>query len=393
MAIPTFTNQEIKQSSSLNLKSIHPDTKVEYFFTTYNRFCDEIGKPEHRVNLRSLNKKSFYEELGSIYENHNKVRNEKAISGAGATSGISLISTQFPELEYVLQLKGGIFIKAGARYYPEANGNYTFSGGANFGRFAQSTGEATTLRTAFTNDIAVGKMTQAQVILNDYNAEIPIFESVASRYAENPAKLYAIFTSLLENQKLVLTDDLAITAITTSSGVTALPVEAGFGSLTGAIVKAIGITSKYQFVPKIFLNTTGFATLQNERNSFGDPIQKQYAQFSFNTIQGALSPNGGLVGYFGSYEVHVVPAINNTFDVDASTNAITSATTGNKSLVMVGVPTDIGIIRGRSEFDTTSIFTSQNSFTAYINNLAVLGAKTKAGAGVINPASWAYYAF
>jgi hypothetical protein len=361
----------------------HPIEKISNLLEQWNNAMTLSGRIEYKVPTE-IDKAEMYAEL-------EKFENEKAITGAGASTGLGLISNYYPQLQYVLNIAGGVYIASGAQYQDEVNGNAVFTGAANFGDFVALTSTLTTPTTS-PNDIAGNNLGQTTVNLNQYYAEVPIFNTVAARYASNPGQLYGVFSSLLELKKLVNLDVLATTAIVLNAGVTATPVQVGPGPITSAMIQMIKITSKYQFRPKYYMNQAAFADFVNERNTFGDTIQKAYAQYSFTQVSGSSIANAGLVGYFGGYEIHLVPSIPSSCTVDVN-NAVTAVTGGNKNVIIMGIPNDLGIIRGRAEFDTNTVFSPGNSLAAARTGQTIISASTQQGAGLINTASWSYYAY
>lgn len=319
---------------------------------------------------------------------------KKAITGAGATTGSSLVSSEYQALDpaHLNYTKGGAFRMSGALVKSNQVGSAVFTGFNPTSKFVAHASSTT----PGSNDIIGSTSVTKTIAINRYIAQVPIYDDpVTANYVSSPAQLFAVFEKFLEDRKMLLEDTLSAVAISSDANVTALASSSEtYAKISSSIYKMI--TSLSQFGrPVVYLNHSGLYSLLNERNADGmfmnDDLTKAGMKFNFANTTGMI-PEVGLVGYLMGSPVFVTSEILSTYTVDGS-NVVTAQTGGSKTLAIAGLPRQLGIARGRSDFDFVTMFNPQNDRTQFTTGITEIDAQTYAGAGVINPKGFQYYAF
>jgi len=370
-----------RQMGNLSQKKIE---LAKQFFGSWNAIAKSVGDNDRII--KDLDVEKFSKEYFEV---------KKAITGAETATGSSLVSSEYQALDsaHLNYTKGGAFRLSGAMVKTNQVGSAVFTGFNPTAKFVAHSSSTT----AGSNDIIDSTGVTATVAINRYIAQIPIYDDpVTANYVNSPAQLFAVFEKFLEDRKMLLEDTLSAAAITSNASVTALATSSeSYAKISSSIYRMITNLVKYGQLPAVYLNHSGLYSLLNERDANGqfmnDDLSKAGMKFSFANANGMI-PEVGLVGYMMGSPVYVTSEILSTYMTDAS-NVITAQTGGNKTAVIVGLPKQLGIARGRQEFDFVTIFNPQNDRTQFTTGITEIDAQTYAGAGVINPVGFQYYAF
>ena len=319
------------------------------------------------------------------------IDNLKTFTGAGAATGQGLIETRVDTpITYVGNL-GGVFIEAGVDYKANQNYNVTVNSFSLNGSYSQ-------IACGTDTDNEISTFATGTATLLRERAEIQGCEDVIARTPDR-TQLIASFENALENEKLVLADQKAAAAVTSSASVAAIPT-AGLSTdapITDAMLAMIGNIGDLYSQPGtghvFIMNNTVFSKMLREADTTGGLINSpMFARGQFQAdYPNGRRPTVGLVGYFAGYPVYLSNGILSTYTVDAS-QAITAQTGGTNSAVLFGLPYTLGLYRGLAEMDTITIFNPQNDRQSYLEGEVTVGAATYMAAVLKSPAAWNYRA-
>jgi hypothetical protein len=389
---PKFNNM-----NKLNTKAL------PQFVKTWNTLADQNQEYDKIIDLEQLNEQEVVKEYSSFkssdeYKGITKSFFNKAVTGAGATTGSGLVATVFQPLEEIVSVQGGAFLASGVRFKDNQIGSATFPAASNPGHYKAGTSGST-----INNDVTSGNpFFNNTATLLPYTAEVDIYDNpVTVNYIGGAGQLFALFETFLANEKLVLSDTLLAASITGSSAVTALPTSgATYAPIGSSILKMITNLSKYG-KPTVYLNHGGFYKWLDERNSLGDGVKYPGGNFVFTSANGEVSAIGK-VGVFAGADVFIVPndttdATNPTGVLSAYTtngsNVITAQTGGTKTVAIVAIPRFLGIAKTGNENDIITNFSPSNSYQAFSTGQNIIAGRTHMGTVVINPTTVQYYAF
>lgn len=378
-------NLMLEKSIQSGMETQESQAFVESFFEGWNQIAKSRG--DYNKVYKEINYTQFVNEYTDIQKS---LKARKSTTGAGTATGSGLIHTEFMPLteDMIADVLGGAFAASGAqKRINSATVQFTSTG--PLGRYvAQTSNPASPTKNEVSPTYYTLKIAPEQQI-----AEVEIYDApVLASYTPSPAQLISVFRTVLELTKEQREDEIVAEAVTGNANVAALPVSsAGRFGIAERILKARMDISVYGR-PTIYMNEVGFYTFLNERDGNENfSINNVNYQFIKMTVGGDV-PRVGKIGTFVGCPVVLVPEIKNTYTVNGS-NVVTGQTGGNRTVVMVGIPRHVGIVRGPNVMDYVSGFTGQNSRENAREGVTSIIGKTFMNGGVINPTTWAYYAF
>lgn len=389
MAIITATDVE---KDSFIPKNPRWEQKLKNFATTWNAkfiHTDRSMLIKPAALDRADNQFSEYVKMKSAIAQNLK---EKAVTGAGASTGSALVGEEFLQLvvDDIAMEMGGVFRGAGVSVRPNAYGQVTKQGAGSVGDFVPMNSGTTV-----TNDVSP-TFENLPVDVSGYLAMIQIYnDPVLDSYVAQPAQLLGVFETVLELRKLWHEDKLMSASITNAtlgnktaiaaSSATEFPIAESLYKLIFEIRKV----SARQ--PALFLSAAGLTALLNERDANGN-FSNRNITFMFSSRDQSI-PQAGRVGTFGGVGVFITESILSTYTVNAS-NVVTAQTAGSHTVGAVMAPNAGLIARGRGDLDYTQVFSGRTGdLTAFKDGLTIVGAETHMGAGVTNGFLTGYYAF
>jgi len=399
MAVYDNPNKTLTQST-LNPNQVH---QAKQFFKAWNDVAYSRGEEGNMIDLSNA------ELMSQTFNEYSELK-QKAVTGAGASTGLGLVSSTFEPLTEILSVQGGGFIKSGIQFKDNQIGSAVFPAAANAGHYKDGASGSTV-----NNDVTSGNpFFNNSAVLAPKTLEIPIYDNpVLVNYQPGPAQLLTVWESYIANEKLVLADTLMANSIVSTTGVTALATSgAPYAPIASSIMKMISKVAKYGR-PVVYVNEDGYFKLIDERNSNGDGVKYPLTinLFGQTVVNGQVTGEIPRVGKIGSLngmaDLVLIPTdatdstnqtgIRSTYNTNGS-NVITVSsgvptTGGTKTAAIVGIPRFAGVGKAGNQFDVISVFNAQNSYYSFSTGQLVIGSRVHMGAVTINPVAWQYYAF
>ena len=393
MAINLPSDEAVKSKSSVSNYNL--DTKQAYqFIKAWNQVQEANGNISNLIHVDGA---KDLEKIKSEYNEYRGAVKSKAITGASAATGSGLISQTYDiaDLSMVAIELGDAARSSGIPFKSGVKGTYNKPGFQGFGDY-----QASTPGSALTADVAVNVGVIRPINPALYQAEIPVYDDpIFTDYVGNRGQLIAMFQQVLNIKKGTLRDNLLFTDLTSNpTGLTiSTPSSATYFPIAQSINALVSRLRRFaQAGPvKIYVNQFGLTRIINEQDQMGNFSN----QANFNTIMkftparaDMAMPEVGLAGRMCGAEVHVVPAIKNTYTVNAS-GAVTAQTGGSNTIVAVGITNAAAVIAGDPADDFITVFDATNDRAAFREATTSVAARTYAGAGIMNPYMWGYYSF